>query len=71
MLALSEASRGVKASQVAGVSGPPITIFVGSGPMMTLIAQAIEQEQYGGVRGNLCASLGEAIALAREKLLAH
>ncbi len=68
VIALAAASRGVRASQEAGVSGPPITIFVGSGPVAALASQAMEQEQYGGVKGHLCTSHEEALALAREKL---
>jgi hypothetical protein len=70
MFALAEASQGIRASQAAGVGGPPITIFVGSGLAASLASQAIAQEQYGGVRGHLCTSLDEALSLAREKLSA-
>jgi hypothetical protein len=65
--ALAEASQGIKASKVAGLR-PPIIIFVGSGPVTDLAAQAIKQEQYGGVGALLCASVDEALALAREKI---
>ncbi|MBN1200563.1 MAG: hypothetical protein JXJ20_01785 [Anaerolineae bacterium] len=68
VLSMAEASRGVRASKEAGVGRPPITIFVGSGPIANLAAQAMEQEQYGGTRGHLCATYDEALALARAKL---
>jgi hypothetical protein len=68
VLALAEASRGIKAGREAGFAGPPTTIFVGSGPVADLISQSIEQEQYGGVRAQLCTSQAEALALARARL---
>ncbi len=68
VFALAEAAQGIRAGRAAGVNGPPITIFVGSGPTAALASQAIEQEQYGGVKGHLCTSHDEALSLAREKL---
>ncbi|HEX3052724.1 MAG TPA: hypothetical protein VHP83_18845 [Aggregatilineaceae bacterium] len=68
MVALAHASRGIKASREAGLMRPPITIFVGSGPVAALASEAMEQTQYGGARAHLCNSETEAIALAREKL---
>ena len=68
VFALAEASQGIKAGKAAGVASPPIVIFVGAGPIATLASQAMEQAQYGGVRGHLCASYDEALALARSKL---
>jgi hypothetical protein len=67
---LAEAAQGIKAGRAAGVSRPPILIFVGTGPIADIASQAIEQEQYGGVKGHLCASQDEALALARAKLSA-
>ncbi|NLX09536.1 MAG: hypothetical protein GXY36_07760 [Chloroflexi bacterium] len=66
--ALAEAGRGIRAGRAAGIVRPPITIFVGSGPLTSLAAQSIEQAQYGGVRGLLSNSPEEALVLAREKL---
>jgi hypothetical protein len=66
--ALSKASEGVKTSRAASLDRPPIIFFVGAGLVADLAAQAMEQEQYGGVAGHLCASHDEALALAREKL---
>jgi hypothetical protein len=68
VFALAQASQGIKDGKAAGVGRPPILIFVGSGPIADIASQAMEQEQYGGVRGHLCASKDEALALAREKL---
>lgn len=65
--ALANARHGIKASKTVGLQ-PPITIFVGSGSVMDLAAQAITQEQYGGVGAHLCISYDEALTLAREKL---
>lgn len=70
VLSLAEAAQGIKASKASGVGGPPIVIFVGTDLMTALASQAIEQEQYGGVRGHLCTSKDEALALARAKLSA-
>ena len=66
--ALAEAGRGIRAGRAAGIVRPPITIFVGSGPLVALAAQSIEQKQYRGVRALICNSPEEALALAREKL---
>jgi hypothetical protein len=68
VFALAKAAEGIKAGRAAGVGGPPILIFVGSGLVANITSQAIEQEQYGGVRGHLCTSRDEALALARAKL---
>ena len=67
VFALANAAKGIKASKAAGLK-PPITVFVGSGEMADLAAQAIEQEQYGGTKAHLCASQDDALALVREKL---
>jgi hypothetical protein len=67
--ALAQASRGIRASREAGVGGPPITIFVGSGPIAAIASEALEQEQYGGVRGQLCVSRDDALTLARSLLV--
>lgn len=68
--ALAGAARGVQVSKAVGVSGPPITIFVGSGAVAEIASQAMEQEQYGGVKGRLCVSLEDALTLARTLLAA-
>jgi hypothetical protein len=68
MLALAEASNGIKAGRAAGMDRPPIMIFVGSGVLADLASKAMGQRQYGGVSGHLCASMEEALALAREML---
>jgi hypothetical protein len=68
VMALSEASRGIRAGKQAGVSGPPITIFVGSGPVAAIASQAVGQDQYGGVRAELRSTMEEALALARARL---
>jgi hypothetical protein len=65
---LAEAAKGIRASKQAQLAGPPTLIFVGSGSLADLVAQAIEQEQYGGAKAYLCATQEEALALAREKL---
>jgi hypothetical protein len=65
---LAEASQGIRVSRAAGVARPPITIFVGSGPMVAIASEAMGQEQYGGVRRRMCSSLDEAITLARSLL---
>lgn len=68
VFSLAEAARGIKAGKAAGLHRPPIIIYVGSGKIAALASQAIGQEQYGGVKGYLCTSQDEALALAREKL---
>lgn len=68
VIALAEAAKGIRASKEAQLGGPPILIFVGSGFMAELSADAVEQEQYGGTKAQLCTTLEEALALAREKL---
>ncbi len=68
VIALAEISKGIRTSKSAGFTSPPIVILVGSGMIADLVAKAPEQEQYGGVRGLLCSSYEEALALAREKL---
>lgn len=68
VLALAEASHGVRASRASGLPSAPTTIFVGSGIVAEVAAQSMAQEQYGGVGGSLCATLDEAYALARAKL---
>ncbi len=65
MLAMAEASRGIKAGQAAGLSGPPRLIMVGEGPMAGIAAEGMAQEQYGGVKGEVCPTLEEAIERAR------
>jgi fructose-specific component phosphotransferase system IIB-like protein len=67
-LAMAQASRGIRVSRDVGVDGPPITIYVGTGPIVAIASEAMEQDQYGGVRGQLCASRDEAITLARTLL---
>jgi len=68
VFALAEAAQGIREGRAVGIKRPPFVVFVGAGPIATLVAQAMEQEQYGGVRGQLCESHDEALALAREKL---
>jgi hypothetical protein len=68
MIALAEASSGIRAGRAAGIDRPPIMIFVGSGILADLASSAMGQRQYGGVKGHLCASKEEALALAREML---
>jgi hypothetical protein len=66
--ALAEASAGIKAGRAAGIDRPPIMVFVGSGLLADLASKAMAQRQYGGVKGHLCATREEALALAREIL---
>lgn len=70
VIALAEASSGIRAGRAAGIDRPPITIFVGSGVLADLASKAMAQRQYGGVKGHLCATKDEALALAREVLAA-
>ncbi|MBN1311933.1 MAG: hypothetical protein JXB30_10980 [Anaerolineae bacterium] len=70
MVAMAKASRGIRDGKAAGVKSPPIIIFVGSGILADLAANAMAQKQYGGVKGHLCTSTDEALALAREILAA-
>jgi hypothetical protein len=67
VMALGEAAQGIKAGKAAGLA-PPITFFVGTDPITALASEAIEQKQYGGARGQLCATVDEALAQARAKL---
>lgn len=67
--ALAQAADGIRAGRAAGIDRPPITIFVGSGILADFASKAMGQRQYGGVKGHLCATQDEAIALAREVLL--
>jgi hypothetical protein len=68
VMALAEASSGIKAGRAAGIDRPPIMIFVGAGILADLASKAMAQRQYGGVKGHLCATQDEAIALAHEIL---
>ncbi len=68
VFALAHASQGIRTNIAAGVGRPPILILVGSDPLTALASEAMAQDQYGGVRGHLCVTLDEALALAREKL---
>ena len=68
VMGMAQAAQGIKQSKATGVGSPPITIFVGSDSLTDLAAQAISQEQYGGVRAEVCATVDEALALARSKL---
>lgn len=66
--ALAEAGKGIRADKAAGVGQPPLLIFVGSGSITAIASEAMGQEQYGGVRGHLCASIEEALAFAEARL---
>jgi hypothetical protein len=68
VIALAEASSGIKAGRAAGIDRPPIIIFVGTGVLADLASKAMGQRQYGGVKGHLCATKDEALALARQML---
>lgn len=70
VVGLAEAATGIKAHKASGVASPPILILIGSGLVADIAAQAIAQDQYGGVKAHLCASRDEALALARTKLSA-
>lgn len=70
VVAMAEASSGIKAGRAAGIDRPPIIIFIGSGVLADLASKSMGQRQYGGVKGHLCASKDEALALAREVLAA-
>jgi hypothetical protein len=70
VIALAEASSGIKSGRAAGIDRPPIVIFVGTGILADLASKAMGQRQYGGVKGHLCATKDEALALAREVLAA-
>lgn len=70
VMVLAEAGHGIKVHKASGVASPPILIFVGTGPVADIAAQAIDQDQYGGVKADLCASRDEAVALARTKVSA-
>ena len=70
VVTMAEAARGIKASKAAGLKGPPTTVFIGSGMLADLTSKAMEQRQYGGVKGRLCANRDEALTLAREILAA-
>lgn len=70
VIALAEASSGIRAGRAAGIDRPPIIIFVGTGVLADLASKAMGQRQYGGVKGHLCATQGEALTLAREVLAA-
>lgn len=65
---LARAADGIKAGKSTGQGGPPILIFVGSGTIADITARATGQAQYGGVSGQVCASMEEALALAHAKL---
>lgn len=70
VIALAEASSGIKAGRAAGIDRPPIMIFVGTGVLAELASKAMGQRQYGGVKGHLCATKDEALSLARQILAA-
>lgn len=70
VMALAEASSGIKAGRAAGIDRPPIMIFVGTGILADLASKAMGQRQYGGVKGHLCATKDEALSLARQILAA-
>lgn len=70
VMGLAQAAQGIKASKASGMAQPPIIIFVGSDSITDLAANAISQEQYGGVPAELCPTLPDALALARAKLSA-
>lgn len=70
VLALANAAQGIRASKSSQFKQPPVTIFVGSGELVSLAAEAVGQDQYGGVKGDLCATYDEALTLARAKLSA-
>lgn len=66
--ALAEAGKGIRAGKTAGVGQPPLLIFVGSGSVTAIASEAIDQDQYGGVRGHLCTSIEEALTFAETHL---
>ncbi len=68
VMALGESRGGEKGT----VSDPRMkSIFVGSDELIRMAAQSFTQEQYGHINVQLCSSLDEAIARAREQLAAE
>jgi hypothetical protein len=68
LAAMGHAASMSRNSRAAGIGRPPSLVFVGTGPLAKLAANAMGQTQYGGAGGHICSSREEAIVLARTLL---
>ncbi len=66
VFALADAARQIREMRAAHAVLPAQYVFVGSGEIVEIAAQAMGQDQYGGIGGQMCASMDEALAYARD-----
>lgn len=66
VFALSAGARQIHEMRANHAILPTQYIFVGSGDIVGIAAQAMGQDQYGGIGGQMCASMDEALAYARD-----
>ena len=65
VVGMGEAAAQIRVTKADQSLSRPQLIFVGTGEMVTLAADAIGQDQYGGSKARVCARLDEAVTLAR------
>ncbi len=68
VMALAQAGEQIRAQQRVGAALPDEYVFVGSSALIQLAAEAMGQDQYGGIGGAMFASLEDALSYVRTRI---